>query len=115
MNSPNRMIAFACFLIGSILLGVIVIASFEKNVVIGFEYLLGEWWGIATLVDLYAGFLLAGCWILWMEEKKAFAAIWVLALMVLGNLVVLVYLIGLARRGGGLSRLFTPKRGASPG
>ena len=108
------MIAFACFLIGSILFSVTLIASIEKSFFTGFEYLLAEWWGIATLVDLYAGFLLAGCWIFWIEEKKAFAAIWVLTLMVFGNFVVMVYLARLAWQGGEFSKLFTPKRGASP-
>lgn len=111
---PNRTIAFACVLLGIILLGIIIVASLEKSVVIGFEYLLKEWWGIATLVDLYAGFLLAGCWISWMEQKKAYAAIWILALFFFGNLIVMIYLAKLAWGGGQLSVLFTPKRDTSP-
>ena len=41
-------------------------------------------WGIVSLVDLYVGFSLFSCWIVFRENKFLPAFIWVVMMMVLG-------------------------------
>lgn len=41
-------------------------------------------WGIVSLVDLYAGFCLFSCWIVYREKKLLPSVFWVLMMMVLG-------------------------------
>ena len=63
----------------------------------------GKWlfanpWGRVSLVDLYVGFALVGCWIVARERSLRRAAPWILALMVLGNLTTCVYVLISLRR-----------------
>ena len=46
--------------------------------------LLANPWGIVSMVDLYTGFILFSAWIVFREENKLAAALWVVAMMVLG-------------------------------
>ena len=41
-------------------------------------------WGIVSLVDLYVGFALFSCWIVFREQAWLPALIWVVLMMVLG-------------------------------
>lgn len=41
-------------------------------------------WGIVSLVDLYVGFALFSCWIVFRERSLAPSVIWVVLMMVLG-------------------------------
>jgi hypothetical protein len=41
-------------------------------------------WGIVSLVDLYVGFTLFSCWIVYREKRVLPAVIWVVLMMVLG-------------------------------
>lgn len=41
-------------------------------------------WGIISLVDLYVGFSLFSCWIVFREKTVTSAIIWVVLMMVLG-------------------------------
>lgn len=41
-------------------------------------------WGIVSLVDLYAGFILFSIWIVYREQTWWKAVLWVFAMMVLG-------------------------------
>ena len=41
-------------------------------------------WGIVSLVDLYAGFLLFSAWILYREKSLFHAVIWIILMMPLG-------------------------------
>ncbi len=41
-------------------------------------------WGIVSLVDLYVGFILFSCWIVYRERSTLAAVIWVILMMVLG-------------------------------
>lgn len=41
-------------------------------------------WGIVSLVDLYTGFALFSCWIIYRERSLAVAALWTIAMMTLG-------------------------------
>lgn len=41
-------------------------------------------WGIVSLVDLYVGFALFSCWIVFREKKLLPSIVWVTMMMVLG-------------------------------
>lgn len=41
-------------------------------------------WGIVSLVDLYVGFALFSCWIVYRERSLLSSFIWVILMMVLG-------------------------------
>ena len=41
-------------------------------------------WGIVSLVDLYVGFTLFSCWIIYREKRWLPSIIWVILMMVLG-------------------------------
>lgn len=48
-------------------------------------------WGIVSLVDLYVGFALFSLWIVYREQNKAVAAVWVLLMMTLGFFTASLY------------------------
>ena len=54
--------------------------------------LMGYPWFVVSLVDVYTGFALFACWIA-MREKVVAAGVWIIALLVLGNIVACVYAI----------------------
>lgn len=63
--------------------------------------ILGNPWGIVSLVDLYTGFVLFSGWIIYREKSIFSAAIWVLLMMVLGFFTASLYtLIALYRSNG---------------
>jgi hypothetical protein len=41
-------------------------------------------WGIVSLVDLYVGFTLFSIWIVYREESRGRAVVWVVFMMILG-------------------------------
>ena len=41
-------------------------------------------WGIVSLVDLYTGFILFSCWIIYREKSLPVAILWTIAMMILG-------------------------------
>jgi hypothetical protein len=41
-------------------------------------------WGIVSLVDLYTGFILFSCWIIYREKSLLIAVLWTIAMMTLG-------------------------------
>jgi hypothetical protein len=46
--------------------------------------LLGNPWGIVSMVDLYTGFILFSMWIVYREKSIPRSAVWVILMMVLG-------------------------------
>ena len=62
-------------------------------------WMLANPWGRVSLVDLYAGFALIGCWIVARERSFRRAAPWILALLVLGNLTTCLYVLASLREG----------------
>ncbi len=66
-------------------------------------------WGIVSLVDLYAGFILVGIWISY-KEKGLSTLIWIFFLMILGNLTTAIYVIySLNKSNGNISKFFMGK------
>lgn len=58
-----------------------------------FPELVGNPWGIVTLIDIYVGFALFSCWVVWRERSGITAAGWVFLIMLLGNIAASLYVI----------------------
>lgn len=68
-------------------------------------------WGIVSLVDLYVGFSLFSCWIVYREKKLLPSVAWVLLMMVLGFWAGALYtFIALQTSGGDWKRFWFGKR-----
>jgi len=63
-------------------------------------------WGIVSIVDLYVGFILFSGWIIYREESKLKAFIWVVFMMVLGFFTGAVYTYLALNQSGGEWRKF---------
>src|SRR6185295_9198084 len=50
-------------------------------------------WTIATLVDAYYGFVTFYVWVLWKERRTLPRACWFVAIMLLGNIAMSVYVL----------------------
>lgn len=68
-------------------------------------------WGIVSLVDLYVGFALFSCWIVFREKAWLPATIWVILMMVLGFWAGALYtFLALQTSGGDWKRFWYGKR-----
>ena len=73
-------------------------ASLDANVLVGFQRLLADRWGLATLADAYFGFLWFWLWIAYKEASLGRSLLWLVLLFALGNLAMAAYvMIQLAR------------------
>ncbi len=68
-------------------------ASLETNVIAGFQHLLAERWGVATLFDAYFGFLWFWLWIAYKEAALGRSLLWLCLLFALGNLAMAAYVM----------------------
>ena len=62
--------------------------------------LLANPWGLATLIDVYVGFALFSCWIVWREKHKGRAAAWVVLVAATGNIASTIYVLLALRESG---------------
>ena len=68
-------------------------------------------WGVVSLVDLYVGFALFSCWIVFREKVPLTAVFWVILMMVLGFWTGALYtFIALQTSGGDWKRFWYGKR-----
>ncbi len=68
-------------------------------------------WGIVSLVDLYVGFILFSCWIVFREKAWLPSTIWVVLMMGLGFWAGALYtLIALRTSGGDWRRFWYGRR-----
>jgi len=68
-------------------------------------------WGIVSLVDLYVGFTLFSCWIVFREKALLPSVIWVILMMVLGFWAGALYtLLALQASGGDWGRFWYGNR-----
>lgn len=68
-------------------------------------------WGIVSLVDLYVGFVLFSCWIVFREKAWLPSVIWVVLMMVLGFWAGALYtFLALQTSGGDWKRFWYGKR-----
>ena len=67
-------------------------------------------WFLATLVDAYWGFVTFFVWAAWKEQRLAARGLWLVAVLLLGNLAMAVYFLRelfSIRTAGELDRVFT--------
>ena len=68
-------------------------------------------WGIVSLVDLYVGFALFSCWIVFREKALLPSLVWVVLMMVLGFWTGALYtFLALQSSGGDWKRFWYGKR-----
>jgi len=68
-------------------------------------------WGIVSMVDLYVGFTLFSCWIIYREKSLARSVVWVILMMTLGFFTASLYaFIALQTSGGDWRRFWLGKR-----
>ena len=58
-------------------------------------------WGQVSMVDLYVGFALFSCWIVYREKSRARAIVWVVLMLLLGNWTASLYTLIAAVTCGG--------------
>jgi hypothetical protein len=75
------------------------------------QVLLSMPWGIVSLVDLYVGFALFSCWIIYREKSLIRSVVWVILMMVLGFFTASLYvLIALQTSDGDWRRFWMGRR-----
>ena len=89
MTALKSIIALA----GLGLFGLIIWAFQTADFFASFGAMIADPWGLVALADLYLGFLLLSAIIFSFESSKAAAALWVVALFILGNVVGAAYLV----------------------
>jgi hypothetical protein len=62
--------------------------------------------GLATLIDAYVGFAFFACWIVWRETRPTVGMLWVVMVMIGGNLVSALYVLVALHRSGGEAESF---------
>ncbi len=68
-------------------------------------------WGVVSLVDLYVGFTLFSCWIIYREKAVLPSILWAMLMMVLGFWTGALYtFIALQTSGGDWRRFWMGKR-----
>jgi len=81
-------------IIGAVVIAAtIVYALLFGNFIPEAKMLLPLPWFQLSMVDLYLGFLLFGCWILYREDSRITAICWIILLLILGNVVACIYAI----------------------
>ncbi len=103
MNSIVRVIAVAGVIAMALAIGYALVAGdFGREGAV----LTGMPWGIVSLVDLYVGFALFAIWVVYRETSRPVAIVWVILILVLGNLVTAAYVVWTLHRSGGDARRF---------
>ncbi|HVU62673.1 MAG TPA: DUF1475 family protein [Phycisphaerales bacterium] len=88
-----------------LLVGLIVRSSLQMSLGAGLRATVDTWWGVTTMVDLYAGLAIVAGWVAYRERSAARAAPWILGLVLLGNLATLAYLATAAMRSNSVDDL----------
>jgi len=71
-------------------------------------------WGKVSMVDLYVGLLIFSSWIIYREQSWFRSLIWIVLLLVLGNLISCLYvLLALYASQGNMARFWQGQRAVS--
>jgi hypothetical protein len=99
-------------LAGLLAMTVALIYGFTKgNFIAEGAQILAMPWGIVSLVDLYVGFTLFSCWIVFREKALLPSVIWVILMMVLGFWAGALYtFLALQTSGGDWKRFWYGRR-----
>jgi len=86
-----------------ILFGFILVSLTTYNLWVSTQQPVWEWgglttrpdnlWTIATLIDAYYGFITFYVWVLWKETRALPRVLWFLAIMLLGNIAMSIYVL----------------------
>ena len=63
-------------------------------------------WGIVSLVDIYLGLIIFSSWVFWREENKSKASLWVISILMLGNVISCLYILKVVHESDGNIILF---------
>jgi hypothetical protein len=89
-------------ILGLLVMTIAILYAFAfGNFVVEGAWITSHPWGIVSLVDLYVGFALFSCWIVFREKALLPSILWVILMMVLGFWAGALYtLIALQTCGG---------------
>lgn len=68
-------------------------ASRDRGVLDALADLAADPWGLVTLVDLYLGFFVFYLWLAYKETSLAARALWLMAILTLGNIATAAYVL----------------------
>ncbi len=105
-----RIAVIVCGILLGLLVAAILIASGQNSVLVGLRHVVADPWGMVTLLDLGVGLLFIAVWLALVEPSPWRAAIWIIALFLLGNVVTLTYLLWRTCKVQHWSELFLPSR-----
>lgn len=94
-----------------VFLAMIVRSSLEMNLWAGLKASTDSWWGALTLLDVYTGLFLITAYIAYRERSGWRVGLWFVALVTLGNLATLAYVLLASRKVTSLEGLMRPVRG----
>jgi hypothetical protein len=105
MNPAMRPVAAILLLAIVLMLASFVWASLEMSLAAGLAAVASTRWGVVTLADLGAGLVVVSAWIALLERSAVRAVPWIIAMILLGNFTMLVYLLWRCRRATSLHDL----------
>jgi len=89
MRLAKALSAIGFLVMGYMILRAIFVGDFNRE---GADLIRGPW-GQLSLVDVYIGFFLFAGWIIYREKSFVRSAIWIILLIVLGNLTACLYVL----------------------
>lgn len=95
-------------IMSAVMLTSIVWATTQSDVMTGLAYLVNDRWGVVTLLDVYSGALVVAVWIWRCEKHVGVWLAWVLAVLCLGHLISVIYLLIRSLRARKLEQVFAP-------
>jgi hypothetical protein len=89
-----------------IMLAALAYAFIAGNFSVEGDALMAMPWGVLSVVDAYIGLILFCCWVYWREAGSWPSWLWIIAILVLGNVLSCVYVLVAAYTSGGDSLSF---------
>ncbi len=101
--------------LGLLAMSAVLVYGFTRgNFAADGKEILSNPWGVVSLVDLYVGFSLFSLWIVYRENSRPRAILWVILMMVLGFFTGALYtLVALYSSGGDWRRFWLGKHAQS--
>lgn len=88
-------------------------AGLRENVLAAFVRLAQDPWSLATLLDAYFGFLAFWIWLAWKEGSYPLSILWLVAILLLGNLAMAAYALIQLWQSPDLETFFTRRQACS--
>ncbi len=92
-SASSRLPQIIYAVLGLILAGLIVWASFAADIGQSFGAIVADPWGLVALVDLYLGFAIFWVFLFLVDGVKPTTFVWAIALLFLGNVLAVVWLV----------------------